>query len=343
MAILTSFSSILSQYSGRALTQAGDAQRAVAGIIRRFSTNLGYEFFEGLPSAAIDAFIIFVPVNGSLRRRQEFPSYSWTGWSGETTCRHVEDWDSEQSYKYVKWLTQNTWIIWYKRRLGIDCSLHVVWDPDQHQELLRTTRWNGTGLLWAAFIDEAGKEDREQCYDGYLERKIFRPPMPLPLPTGSLRTDATLDVKLTVPDDNSQISYQLLQFWTLSVYFRLGAIDVLKATATVLGKDNILCGAIYLDHFEDSAFFDTSRSYQIILLSESRQPLCQRDGIERRLAQGWKYKEHEYYNVMLLEQKGSFADGQGTFAARRGIGSIYKTALSQSLSPGPAWKEILLA
>jgi hypothetical protein len=43
-----------------------------------------------------------------------------------------------------------------------------------------------------------------------------------------------------------------------------------------------------------------------------------------------------FYNVMVLEWSGPVAE-------RRGIGLLRQDAVMRSVSPGPAWKEILLA
>lgn len=328
---------VLWKYSQRVLSHDGDAQRALAGINRRFSANLGYEFVEGLPSAAFDAFILFKPYGDlkgtSLRRRLDFPSYSWTGWRGSLDCGHVHSHETQYSLRCIGWLTKHTWIVWYKR--GVCGPATLVWDPKAHAELLlRTITWDVNIDTWELTDTERGKEKRGEAYDGYIEREPVRPTVSLGIEI--LPTTPTPGLQLGIP---SGIAYQVLQFWTVSAFFRLGTIDVFEATATLLGKDNVLCGRIFLDNFEDSsAFFQSSRPFEVILLSRTYLPLCMRGDWEfTKIVGKLDLGTTTFYTVMLLSRE------RGAIAERRGIGSIYQTALSQSLGPGPTWKEILLA
>jgi hypothetical protein len=71
---LEDYSILLLYYSMRALTNQGDALRTMAGIIRRLSEKVKYRFFEGLPTAVLDAFLIFKAHGTNLQRRSGFPS-----------------------------------------------------------------------------------------------------------------------------------------------------------------------------------------------------------------------------------------------------------------------------
>ncbi|KAI0550583.1 HET-domain-containing protein [Xylaria curta] len=65
----------------RSLTNQEDALNAMRGIIQRMSRRMKCRFFEGLPTASFDYFIIFEK-DRVIDRRPMFPSYSWTGWKG---------------------------------------------------------------------------------------------------------------------------------------------------------------------------------------------------------------------------------------------------------------------
>jgi hypothetical protein len=130
----------------------------------------------------------------------------------------------------------------------------------------------------------------------------------------------------------SGITYQLLQFWTVSAIFRLGNVDTLEKAASLLGENNVLCGQVHFDNFAEPTFFESSGPFEVILLSETCFPLFKREDWNIDIDDS---KTPAFYNVMLHEWR-------GTLAERRGVEGIYKKAVSQSLSPGPIWKEILL-
>jgi hypothetical protein len=70
------FETMLLYYAPRALTNPNDILRALAGVIRRLSERAKCRFFEGIPTAAFDVFIVFKARNFVLHRRMGFPSYS---------------------------------------------------------------------------------------------------------------------------------------------------------------------------------------------------------------------------------------------------------------------------
>jgi hypothetical protein len=272
------YSIFLLYYSMRALTNQGDALRAMAGIIRRLSEKVKYRFFEGLPTAVLDAFLIFKAHGTNLQRRSGFPSYSWTGWRGRINI------DTPTAMN--EWLASRTWIIWYKRSpSGIT---NLVWDPSANESF----------------------PIHDKTYHGYRERRHFEPLVPLSFAT--LRTAPTQDLSSSIPAS----PYPLLQFWTLTVFYRIAEINVFTATCRLVGEDGINCGNMSLDGSEETTLFDSVEPLETILLSESEG-------------------RREYYNVMLLEWNGGVAE-------RTGIGTILQSAINNSFSPGPLWKEILL-
>ncbi len=51
------FSTMLQRYTGRALRDEGDIERALKNALRRFSEEMNCEMLEGIPSAAVDVFM----------------------------------------------------------------------------------------------------------------------------------------------------------------------------------------------------------------------------------------------------------------------------------------------
>ncbi|RDL32964.1 uncharacterized protein BP5553_08403 [Venustampulla echinocandica] len=290
---MADFEVMLLYYTPRALTNPNDILRALAGIIRRLSERAKCRFFEGIPTAAFDAFIVFKAHYFVLHRRVGFPSYSWTGWKGGISA---EGRNHRAFGNLNKWLEEDTWIIWYKRSAtGVP---NLVWDSSA----------NETFPL------------NDSSYDGYRRRRSFQAPAELHI--SSNRTYPTEALSFELP----AIRFHFLQFWTLSVYFKLGTKDLFAAEARILTAKGSEAGMIDLNGIEESTFFDSQTPFEFILLSSA-----------------WTDDDHEVgnklvhskYFIMLLEWNGPVAE-------RRGLGLIDKTAILDSFSPGPQWKEIIL-
>ncbi|KAF0324181.1 hypothetical protein GQ607_008611 [Colletotrichum asianum] len=102
---------IVSRYSARALTDQRDVLRAVEGIMRRATEKGNIRFIEGSPVQAIDFFLLFGAGFTSMtarRRREEFPSWSWSGWDGASRVRPSQ---GHVFYQRHHWLKQNCWIL----------------------------------------------------------------------------------------------------------------------------------------------------------------------------------------------------------------------------------------
>ncbi|CAM1507782.1 Fc.00g046300.m01.CDS01 [Cosmosporella sp. VM-42] len=273
---LNDYAIMLLYYSRRALTNEGDVLRAMAGIIRRISDKEKTRFLEGIPSVAIDAFLLFTAPKNNLHRRSGFPSYSWAGWRGDIAV------DVPFDMEINDWLANETWIIWYKRNpSGIT---NLVWDPAA----------GDLGHIHgkASVILKGGGQ--------------FKSVVPLNIST--LRTLPTEDIAFTVPIP----SYPLLQFWTVSVFFKLDETDVFRATSKLVGRDGSHCGDVTLDGYEETTFFDSQEPFEFILIS-GLSPI----------------------NALLLEWNGEIAE-------RRGIGTLLHKAIGKGFLPGPRWREIVL-
>ncbi|KAG5819171.1 hypothetical protein H9Q74_000758 [Fusarium xylarioides] len=292
-------------YTHRVLTNQNDTSRAMAGIIRRIAELIKCSFFQGLPTAIFDHFIVFNAFPTVLHRRSTFPSYSWTGWRGSIAPNNNNSTTSEVN----EWLRDRTWIIWYKRSpSGI---INLVWDPDTNPSFPMS----------------------DLNYAGYRQRRPFSYGRHVP---------RQLDTSQTMPTEHVSFarklpSYPILQFWTISLFYRIFDIDVFRATGSLQDSNNKKCGFVFLDGFEETDFFESSGLFEIILLSEAHRDLYAKpEWVQWQdpypLAAGqWKY-----YNIMILEWHGGIAE-------RRGFGVLNQGAVEFSLAPGPSWKEIFLA
>ena len=107
---LSAYLKLFGEYPRRELRYDGDALRAFYGLIRPLFAGMKIESAEGLPAHYINAFMLFTPPGSNLRRRHEFPSFSWAGWAGE-----------------IKWPREN--LIWYGQ------------DGQRTQSLFNIFRW----------------------------------------------------------------------------------------------------------------------------------------------------------------------------------------------------------
>ncbi|KAG9505214.1 hypothetical protein J7337_002180 [Fusarium musae] len=252
----------------------------MAGINRRVSQLMKCSFFQGIPAAMFDLFIMFFAYYTVLRRRSTFPSYSWTGWSSSIDIS-IETSDPNETNK---WLRDRTWIIWYKRNPSGITSL--VWDPDANPSFPLS--------------------DME--YAGYRQRRPFSDGRHVP---------RQLDTRRTVPTEQVSFSrevpsYPILQFWNLSLFYRIFDIDVFRAIGYLQGSNSKKCGYVWLDGFEETEFFESGGSFEIILLSEAYRDLFkgQRE-IQWLEPYPLSAGQWEYYNILILEWHGGIAERRG--------------------------------
>lgn len=296
---------LLQYYTERVHTNQEDAIRSMAGIINRVSNKLNCSFFQGVPTALFDSFMMFQGFN-LLSRRSGFPSYSWAGWRGNTNINFRATHSPEGGNS---WLANRTWIVWYKRTPPGPPSL--VWDISAN-------------ILEPSLTDELPRV-RYRKRSAFPSRHNFK-----------FSTSVTSPTDTIVFDLPSMPPYPLLQFWTLAVYYTISDIDVFSATASLLDNQQVLCGSVKIDGYEDSPFGENGSTYEFIVLSEAvsakSQPKIHGHEYPTSTDSGnWKY-----YNILLLEWKREISE-------RRGVGIIFQRAVEKSLLPGPAWKEIIMA
>ena len=287
---LTDYMVLLFYYTARTLTNQSDVLRAMAGIIQRISSKLRYRMLEGLPTGAFDYFILFS--GARIRRRRGFPSYSWAGWIGRI------DFNTRTTYNYNVWLRDRTWIIWYRR--SSSGVLNLVWDPESNPSFPVS----------------------DMDFEGYRRRTCFQCSIP-----GSNTS------RIVPPEEPPALvnapSYALLQFYTMVVFLKLGALDVFNPQAELIGKNGKSYGRVVLDGFEETTFFESEHPVEVILLSET-YGFDGLQGFDRYDEDSWSF-----YNVMVLEWEHGLAE-------RRGIGALRKEGIHQSFPAGPLWKQIVL-
>ncbi|KAI0184390.1 heterokaryon incompatibility protein-domain-containing protein [Xylaria flabelliformis] len=281
---------LIERYSYRMLTHSADIHNAVAGLTRRFSDRMKCRFLEGIPTAW----------NQMLpQAREGFPSYSWTGWFGPLAFwgADPEGWSPSlaiSSAEESNWLSENTWIIWYKRNpSGV------------------------TSLVWDIMANESFPEDSID-HPGYRRRRSFTSQYSLGFPT-TRTSPSEVTIEATILP-----SYPLLQFWTLSVHYKLSDIDVLRARAKVINRKGKVLGNLYLDNFDETEFFDsTEDAYEFIVLGKT--PLKD------------ETPDVSSFFVMCIGWYEPFAE-------RRGIGNLrLRINDLKGFRPRPRWKQILLA
>jgi hypothetical protein len=138
----------------------------------------------------------------------------------------------------------------------------------------------------------------------------------------TLLGSSSIQVFPTIPTEPLPVQlpateYHLLQFWALSVHFKLQTKDALEGTAFILDEEGARLGCIKLDGIEESAFFDSPDSFEFIVFLS--------------LPPHWEDEVWRYF-IMLLEWKGPIAE-------RRGISLVDGSAFARSR---PQWKEIVL-
>ncbi|KAF6806390.1 hypothetical protein CSOJ01_08885 [Colletotrichum sojae] len=283
------FARLVEAYTKRALTDQKDVLRAMAGIIRRMSVKTNGRFLQGLPVAALDAFLLFRGDGQALRRRQGFPSYSWTGWRGEISFGLIDV--ATSSHLLKRWLVTRTWTLRQER--------------------------TPSGLVGP--IDPTTKKQRPSCdppssssnadtfsFTRYRSRGLSK----------------ALDVcrvrpRKPSPQELTHLDYSLLQFWALTVRFKLRIGDAFSSVGCLETGSGVDIGEIQVDAIDRHRCFPSEEPVELAVLSERT------DGI-------WHKPPTDYF-VMLLEWNGPVAE-------RRGVGTLKIEHLEDGFSPGLKWK-----
>lgn len=303
---LSAYQMLLLYYSERQLTKDSDAINAFAGMLRFLSSRMESRVLEGLPTASFDLSLLFRGTG--LRRRPEFPSYSWAGWAGRVQWPLERDWHwpEEESIQrgdtinINEWLDTKTWISWYERNPNGDLQSLVTPTASEERVLLNHVSYNNR---------------RHPFLSAYLPRTPSNCTNPLH-------------------------TYPFLQFWTYTVQLSLLIPTEENWRALeVADRRGRICGHVVLNNGD---LIQITAPVEFLILSECRQtiinewarfsgPLWQPEDKETYgLLSDW-----DFYWVMLITWEHGVAE-------RRGIGTIHKRSLDWSYPPGKMWKEIIL-
>lgn len=126
---------------------------------------------------------------------------------------------------------------------------------------------------------------------------------------------------LSIDQLRLQGSYEHLQLWTLTLFFRLVHIDTLTGICHIQGISGSNRYDTWLDGVDDDDFFSANLSgaFEFAVLLENHRPLYTYDS----------------FSAILLNRHDGIAE-------RRGLARLPGAALRESLPPGPIWTEIIL-
>ncbi|KAK2771119.1 hypothetical protein CKAH01_14483 [Colletotrichum kahawae] len=239
-------SNMLWHYTTRKLTYPSDILNAMDGIFRALSFRCKCSFFQGMPVAALDLYLLFNIA--PTKRCRSFPSYSWTGWHGQivfrivvgSTYRHGFP-DEHHTRKKNAWLSKHTWIVWYRCKPSTR-AIARIWDINQN----------------------TGFSDLTENDIGYRNIRSFRPKR------GKSRLsldDATTDPSpLYDVIDQSRYPYPLLQFWTVAVY--LNAAFWGPTGACLYHRNGVQCGSLFINSASIKPRLKEWEPVELIILSE---------------------------------------------------------------------------
>ncbi|TFK34984.1 heterokaryon incompatibility protein-domain-containing protein [Crucibulum laeve] len=301
------FEGLIQKYSALALSYQSDIYNAFAGLTRYFKKELKANLCHGIPDAYFDWFLLWTPIEPQVRR-ENTPSWSWSGWIGGSWPR-IWDWYNRNITMVRRAHRKRTWIIWYERVAHNSTTCVRVWTPKNHSSSSKPKNFYG-GAIQDRFPLNCKKT--------------------LPTPkTLNAAPEYYRDILSPTPRSG------FLQFWTVSLTFKLdepqSSINSRKEHDNKLrrveffGRDGQEIGIVFIPERWYTAH--VPGEHEFILLCEGRD---QRAGRGREDEEkGWKYM------VMLLEWHGEWAE-------RVSLGSIEKDYLNQALGAGPLWKEIIL-
>ncbi|XDG01577.1 hypothetical protein ABKA04_001192 [Annulohypoxylon sp. FPYF3050] len=307
----------IQEYSELQLTKQSDIYNAFAGVSRELRMRLKCDICHGLPVKYFDWLLLWFPTEHELTRREEAPSWSWSGWHGGVTSQ-MWSWYTRDVKAIRKALRRRTWIIWYHRHSHNSTRFSLVYEH---------------GF--------AGARNSKNFYGGSV-RKRFRLDCSQTEPTP--RTLTPTDISMPHPpeyffDTTSMRPYSgFLQFWTVSATFeisetktpwpdRLGQSQPQRKLLGIFGKSEAELGLVAVP----AAWLEKNPlpcKREFLLLCEARDV-----GAENK---DRDTDDHEWrYRVMLLESKGEYYE-------RVTIGSIGRGDEEDSFGEGPCWKEFIL-
>jgi hypothetical protein len=301
------FEGLIQSYSALNFTFDSDIYNAFTGIAKYISRGLKSNLCHGIPEAYFDWFLLWTTLEHQTRR-EKAPSWSWSGWIGGSWPR-IWDWYMRDMDRIRQAQRNRTWIIWYQRIAHNSDKFRLVWNHNRQTSQLHQRNFYGGNTQHRFNLDCSQTRPTPRTLVGAPE--YFKDTL------------------------NPHPGSGFLQFWTVSVTFRLDTPTTpgdgngpTKADSCfgIFGQNGKELGNIYVNKSWKSGH--VSGEHEFILLCEGRDERAE-DGRDPDDEAGWKYM------VMLLEWHGEWAE-------RVSVGSITKSKLNQALGEGPVWKEVIL-
>ncbi|KAH9482132.1 hypothetical protein JR316_0004227 [Psilocybe cubensis] len=301
--------SMIYGYSGLSLTNEEDIYDAFAGLARFFRTKLGSNLCHGIPDTDFDWFLLWT-AQDPPKRRPHAPSWSWSGWQGE--MRPMSWWRNRPSTEEIREIQkERTWIVWYERKAHHLEECQRVSNPENSSQSSSRLPPNPETRLQSRFPFDCSQT----------------------LPTPRKLVNAPKYIQ----SGHSEAGSGFLQFWTVSVTFRLAEPESREnpsfgprnthSRIGIFGRNGQEISIVYVNPDWRHRNLQPQRTHEFILLSEGVDHDLRLDASEKDLK----------YMVMLIDWQ---EDGQ--WAERVAVTSMEKTALDQAFGQGPIWKEIIL-
>lgn len=247
----------IQSYTDRVLTYESDIYLAFAGFARFLKLEYGIDLCHGIPEQFFDWFLLWEPLSESIKRRPGAPSWSWSGWRGESWS-HIWDWFSRSIREVHKAFPNRTWIVWYQRRAhdSVDCNF-----LQSHTSRLLPPPTNGL------------PSDYPDLQSGPAQSR-FSFECTQTVPTPRLLYDAP---KYYEDMLNPRPGSGFLQFWTVSTTFRLAKPNrppydkkhsLAGVRVGIFGRKDKQVGELYIN--EAWAERNVPGDYELILLCEGR-------------------------------------------------------------------------
>lgn len=211
------FAKYASEMSTRQLTFSSDFLNAFRGISNVLCREINTTVFWGLPTAHFDLFLLWDTVDQAPKRRVEFPSWSWAGWHGGIIWKILEDTTFlAEKGSQLNPVPAEAWIKWYKREAGGERPIYIANErPDpkaagyhiHHGKIYNLMQNKINSLISPDFLGARGDH----------------------------QPSAT-----AIQAVNDGLNNQLLQFYTVSVHFRLSREPTKPVEQAELGEPQVL-------------------------------------------------------------------------------------------------------
>ncbi|KAI1296342.1 heterokaryon incompatibility protein-domain-containing protein [Xylaria venustula] len=224
---------LVNKYTTRELKMPTDYVFAMAGVCRRVADYAQCSLLFGIPTPALDWFILFYPNKNGLRRCDHFPSWTWAGWYGQVYY-------SYGSGSVTKWTATSTWIAWYEREPSGKIAL--VWDKAEDH----TSRAHD---LFGHLCDVSRTEVSKQPVSGALDKSY------------TVLQFWTISAHFTLRKIDQEEGEKLM--WSYGLYWT-------ATTYELRDKDGANCGFVTLDDAASTSSHGNNAEFILLALSAEK-------------------------------------------------------------------------